>query len=181
MNGQLIQHAHRPPHIYNDDTLYFITTSTYKNAHYLKSATHKTNLRQEMMNLAPEYGITIEAWVILNNHYHLLFHLKQAEHLALFFKRLHGRTATAFNRQDQATGRTFWYGYWDRCIRSDRDYWTRFNYLHYNPIKHGYVQNLRDWPFSSLHTYLEANGLDWLNDCWRSYPIKEFEVEHDEF
>lgn len=138
--ARLIQHAHRLPHIYNDNTFYFITSSTYKNTHYLQPNSHKTNLHQEITNLAPEFGLTIEAWVILNNHYHLLFHLQQAENLSLFLKRLHGRTATAFNRQDKTPGRKFWYNYWDRCIRNEKEYWTRFNYIHYNPIKHSYVK-----------------------------------------
>ncbi|MCP4361286.1 MAG: hypothetical protein GY796_25030, partial [Chloroflexi bacterium] len=75
VRGKLIQHANRPPHIYNDDTIYFITATTYKNAHFLEPDSLKTDLYREMNGLASDYDITIEAWVILNNHYHLLFHL----------------------------------------------------------------------------------------------------------
>jgi putative transposase len=138
-------------------------------------------LQERLFALVPEYGLTLEAWVILNNHYHLLFHLLDGENLSLFFKRLHGQTAVKLNRLDYQSGRQFWYNYWDRCIRNERDYWEHFNYIHYNPIKHGYVQKLRDWPFSSLFSYLEDKGREWLDDCWWSYPSREFEIEDDNF
>ncbi len=171
----------RPPHIYTDDTLYFVTAATLNRAHLLSPSSHKPHLQEQLLTLAPDYNIDLKAWVILNNHYHILFHLTDANKLRRFFQRLHAKTATNFNLWEQQSGRQVWWNYWDRCIRNERDYWTRFNYIHYNPIKHNYVQRLRDWPFSSLFLYLEEQGREWIDDCWRSYPIKEFELDDDDF
>ncbi len=74
-----------------------------------------------------------------------------------------------------------WHNYWDRCIRSERDYWTRFNYIHYNPVKHGYVTRMGDYPFSSVRFYEQAMGLDWLSDVWRTYPCKLLNIDNDIF
>ena len=181
MFGKSVPGLHRPNHIYADDTYYFVTSSVLYRTHLLTPTTHKPYLKERLLTLAPDYSLKIEAWVILNNHYHMLFHLEKSSLLFRFFKHLHGQTSTDFNKWDHQPGRKFWYNYWDRCIRNEQDYWRHFNYIHYNPIKHGYVKQLRDWPFSSLHSYLENKGSEWINDCWRSYPIKEFEINDDDF
>lgn len=55
-----------------------------------------------------------------------------------------------------------WYSYLDTCIRDEAGYWTRFNYIRYNPVKHGYVSRPADWPFSSYRYYLRTRGAAWL-------------------
>jgi len=37
------------------------------------------------------------------------------------------------------------------------------DYIHYNPVKHGYVTEARSWPYSSFARYVEADQypLDW--------------------
>lgn len=172
---------HHPPHIYADDTFYFVTAATLDRARLFAHPRYKLHLQDEILELAPDYGLELKAWVILDNHYHLLFHLAEGRKLFRFFQRLHAKTATTFNEWDQQPGRQVWWNYWDWCIRNERDYWTHINYIHYNPIKHGYVQTLREWPYSSLHGYLEERGREWIDDCWRRYPIREFEVDHDDF
>lgn len=53
--------------------------------------------------------------------------------------------------------------YWEHLIRDDSDYERHVNYIHYNPVKHGYVKHAADWPYSSIHRYIEAGivGQDW--------------------
>jgi putative transposase len=89
--AKLIPSPHRPTHIYADDTIYFVTSSVCQRAHLLTPPTHKPHLQEQVLTLAPEYGLDLRAWVILNNHYHLLFHLSTGENLHRFFKHLHGQ------------------------------------------------------------------------------------------
>lgn len=42
--------------------------------------------------------------------------------------------------------------FWDHVIRNDRDFESHLHYIHFNPVKHGYVKDPRDWKYSS---YLE--------------------------
>jgi putative transposase len=171
---------HNPLHIYTDNVFYFVTGTILHHAHLLAPTLYKQHLQEQLLDLASQYGLDMKAWVILDNHYHLLFSLANGENLTRFIKRLHSKTATTFNQADRQPGRQVWWNYWDWCIRNERDYWQHFNYIHYNPLKHGYVQQLREWPHSSLFTYLVAEGKEWLDDCWRSYPIKEFQVDNDD-
>jgi putative transposase len=53
------------------------------------------------------------------------------------------------------------------------------NYIHNNPVKHGYVAKWQDWPFSSAHWYLEMKGHDWLLENWRDYPVLDYGNDWD--
>ena len=56
--------------------------------------------------------------------------------------------------------------YWEHMIRDDDDMARHADYIHFNPVKHGLVTRVRDWPHSSFHRYV-ADGLlpaDWGGD-----------------
>jgi putative transposase len=172
---------HHPPHIYIDDTWYFITASTYPKKPVLSPDSHKNIVREQLRDLVAEFKLTLAAWVILGNHYHILIKSHSADQLAHFFGRFHGSTAFELNRCDQMRGRQVWHNYWDTCIRSEKDYWTRFNYIHHNPVKHGYVSLMCKWEFSSYHYYLEHKGEEWLADSFRRYPVVDFTDPRENF
>ena len=46
--------------------------------------------------------------------------------------------------------------FWEHAIRSERNLHRHLDYLHYNPVKHGYVGCPRDWPWSSFHRHCRA-------------------------
>ena len=41
--------------------------------------------------------------------------------------------------------------FWEHLIRDDEDYGRHVEYCYINPVKHGLVTRVRDWPFSSFH------------------------------
>jgi putative transposase len=168
-----------PPHVYMDDTWYIITASVYGRYPLLAPAGHKDIMRDLLKALTTEFHIRLSAWVILNNHYHILAKSRTGDDLAQFIGRLHGRASYEINSHDHVRGRQVWHNYWDTCIRTENDYWTRFNYIHHNPVKHGYAGRMEDWPFSSYRYYLEHKGTEWLADTFRLYPIIDFTDSHD--
>jgi putative transposase len=40
-------------------------------------------------------------------------------------------------------------------LRDEADYRRHVDYIHYNPVKHGHVQHVRDWPFSSFRRFVQ--------------------------
>jgi putative transposase len=48
-------------------------------------------------------------------------------------------------------------------IRNDADYAAHVDYIHYNPVKHGFVATARDWPYSSFLNWVERRTYepDW--------------------
>ncbi len=53
--------------------------------------------------------------------------------------------------------------YWEHLIRDDFDYEQHVNYIHYNPVKHGYVNKAVDWPYSTIHDFIDKGilSIDW--------------------
>jgi putative transposase len=51
----------------------------------------------------------------------------------------------------------------EHAIRDEQDLHNHADYIHYNPVKHGYVQAPRDWPWSSFHRYVRSGDypVDW--------------------
>jgi len=172
---------HRPLHIYLDDAWYFITASTISHARYISTEAHLCIWRDAFFELTLKFGITICAWVVLKNHYHIIVQPQQGRDVSKFIGQLHGRTSRAINLLDNAQGRQIWYSYWDTCIRGEIDFWTRFNYIHYNPVKHGYTENPEDWKFSSYRFYLKQEGEEWLANCWLQYHVDGLlQIDSDE-
>ena len=54
--------------------------------------------------------------------------------------------------------------YWEHIIRDDLDYQRHVDYVHVNPLKHGYVKRVEDWPYSTFHQYV-AQGIYLPNWC----------------
>lgn len=170
-----------PPHVFLDDAWYIITSSIYQRHHLLHKEGHKEFLRDQLKAIVTEFNLKLTAWVILDNHYHILIKSKTGAELPKAIGRLHGRVSFELNKRDRSQGRQLWHNYWDTCIRSERDYWTRFNYIHHNPVKHGYVSRMEDWSSSSYRWYLEHKGEEWLADVFRRYPIIDFTDARDAF
>jgi putative transposase len=57
--------------------------------------------------------------------------------------------------------------FWEHTIRDERDFAQHVDYIHFNPAKHGLVQRVRDWPYSSFHRYVREGLLpdDWAGDA----------------
>ncbi len=53
--------------------------------------------------------------------------------------------------------------YWEHLIKDDDDLRHHIEYIHYNPVKHGYVTQAVDWPYSSFHRYVRSGvyASDW--------------------
>ena len=56
--------------------------------------------------------------------------------------------------------------YWEHTIRDDADLERHVDYIHYNPVKHGFAAGVADWPHSSFHRYVTEGILpaDWAGD-----------------
>ena len=76
-------------------------------------------------------------------------------------------------------GRKIWQNYWDYCVRLEKDFWKHFNYIHHNPVKHGYVQKMEEYEFSSHGDWIKKRGEDWMMSIFREHPIIDFTIVPD--
>ena len=158
-----------PPHPFRKVGYYLITAAIIEHALVIDSPDRRTEF--ELFLLEAMRGIQAEtiAWVILPNHYHILVDVESLDSLSATLKYLHGKTSGQWNLEDNLTEkRHVWYKFSDRLMRSEKQLNLTFNYIHYNPIKHGFSDDIYEWPWSSFNLYEESNGRDWLREQWKS-------------
>jgi len=53
--------------------------------------------------------------------------------------------------------------YWEHMLRDETDFIRHIEYIHFNPVKHGLVSSVSDWPYSSFHRFVAAGTYpaDW--------------------
>ena len=123
-------------------------------------------LRNAMSLAIQRHPFTIDAIVILPEHLHALWTLPQGDNdfatrwmlIKTGFSRqiLKGEHCIASRKKKGERG--IWQRrYWEHFIRDERDYNHHVEYIHYNPVKHGYVNRASDWQYSSIHRFI-ANG-----------------------
>jgi len=130
-------------------------------------------LRETVRATRARHPFHIDAWVVLPDHMHCLWTLPAGDaDFALrwkvikfaFAKRL-SKTETCTAAQQRRGERGIWQRrYWEHLIRDERDYERHFDYIHLNPLKHGHVERLEDWPYSSFHRAV-ARGIYPIGWC----------------
>ena len=167
---------HAPPHFPDGRQTYIITAGCYEHRHVLRTATRRIEL-QTALTAAPA---ELHAWVILPNHYHLLATVDLAS-FGEWCRLLHSRLAKDWNREDNTKGRQVWYRFQDRMIHGERHYFASINYIHANPVKHGYVQRADQWAASSLPQYLTEHGRETMIKLWKEYPVMDYGKLWDDY
>ena len=175
----LKKYQHAPAHLFLTDYHYFITAGTQGKKPYFDSDAKKELLFDTICEMLKEDHSELQGWVILSNHYHILVKLKDAFLLPQIIKKIHSKSAVLVNKLSKRTGRKIWYQYWDECVRDEKDFYAKLNYIHFNPVKHGYVEDPESYKFSSYNHYLKIEGINWLEDILKNFPPKKVEGEDD--
>jgi len=172
---------HSPPHLGEEPRLYHITAACFHHEQIITSAERRTAFELSLIGgLSEQPWADVRAWCILPHHYHMLALL----HLPSFAKwvgRLHNTTSTKWNGEDKKRGRRVWYRFADRYIRGEIHYFRTLNYIHANPVLHGFVEKTQDWRWSSFQVYAEKHGRETLVEWWREYPTDGYGKGWDEF
>lgn len=156
MGGIFKVYPHNPPHYFLPDTMYMVTGATLYNRHLLSQDRKKEFILQTLMERTEILGWGLQAWAILNNHYHFVAKAPEnATTLKKLIQQIHSISAIQLNRWDQTPGRQVWYNYWDACLTYERSYLARLHYVHINPVKHCLVESAIDYPFCSYKWFVE--------------------------
>ncbi|WP_265596350.1 hypothetical protein [Verrucomicrobium sp. BvORR106] len=122
----------------------------------------------------------VVAWVILPNHYHVVVQTPDIRAALSVVGRIHGRTAHRWNGEEDQRGRQVWFRCAETIMKSESHFWATLNYVHHNPVKHGYVDKWMDWPYSSAEEYIGQMGEPEASRIWKNYPINEYGRGWDE-
>ena len=172
---------HRPPHRDFEGTHSFIITAAcFEHQPIIGTSLQRlAELETQLAECCERSNAELFAWSILPNHYHLHARTNDIKLLRKEIGKVHGRTAVQWNREDGQVGRKVWFNYFDRDMKSRRHFWATKNYIHNNPVHHGYVSRWQDWPFSSVHQYLDEVGRDEAVRIWNEYPVLDYGKDWD--
>lgn len=143
---------------------YFFTLVTYRRRPILCDALVRSALRNAIQTTRARYPFTIDAWVLLPDHFHCLWTLPVGDaDFALRWNRIKRAVSLAcaadYHRADWMTTSktkhresTIWQRrFWEHCIRNEIDYAKHVDYIYINPVKHALVAQVADWPYSTFH------------------------------
>lgn len=172
---------HAPPHFeYEGEQRFIITASCFEHAPIIgRSRERMSECESELIAICHELDVWLYAWCVLPNHYHLLIRTADVGHFLKRLGRFHGSTSHRWNGEDGERGRKVWFHAVERSMRSVRHYLATLNYIHHNPVKHGYTSTWQEWPFSSAAEYIQRVGREKASEIWKEYPILDYGKDWD--
>ena len=130
---------------------YFFTVVTARRRPLFGDTAACSGLRQAFRRIAEQRPFTVNPIVVLPDHLHCLWTLPPGDADYSTRWRLIKTRVTRW----YGAGHSLWQPrYWEHLIRDDSDYRQHVEYIHYNPVKHGYVTRSSEWPYSSFRRYV---------------------------
>jgi putative transposase len=150
---------------------YFFTV-TLNDRRGVLLVSHITDLREAVRKVRGARPFHIDVWVVLPDHMDCIWTLPENDTdfpgrwraIKIAFSKSLPPTEPRSSIMIRRVERGIWQRrFWEHTIRDDRDYAAHMDYIHFNPVKHGLVSHVGDWPFSSFPRCV-ANGIyprDW--------------------
>lgn len=160
-----------------------ITIVTYKRLPILLKPKSQQILRFVWTDVAKRLPFTTEAICFLPNHIHAMISLPENDwNYSIRIREIKRRFTRAYlksfgeheernkSRVDKKEATIWQRRFWEHTIRDEIDYQNHFDYIHYNPVNHGFVDNVSSWEWSSFHRYVRLGVYD--EDWGSNYSIK---------
>jgi putative transposase len=156
--------------------IYFFTAVTHGRKPLFSSERARACLRHAVAEVKIRRPFEMEAICLLPDHLHTIWKLPMGDRdysqrwneiKGIFVKRFNddpnngGDLSSSRQRKGEVS---FWQRrFREHMIQNEADYGNHLDYLHFNPVKHGLVNSVVDWPWSSFHRYVREGmyPLDW--------------------
>ena len=141
---------------------YFFTVNLLERRRTLLT-NHIADLRAVFRAVRQKHPFHIDAIVVLPDHLHCIWTLPEGDVdystrwqliKAGFARRIVAGERLSPRRQAKGERGIWQRRFWEYVIRDERDFAAHADYIHYNPVKHGYVGRVSDWPYSSFRKYV---------------------------
>ncbi len=133
-------------------------------------------LRGAVAAVRTRHPFRIHGWVVLPDHLHCVISLPEGDSdYALRWRLIKGGFSKGIPpgewrseaRRHRGERGVWQRRYWEHLIRDEADYAAHMDYVHINPVKHGLVAQVSNWPYSTFHR-LVRQGLypaDWAGSA----------------
>jgi putative transposase len=144
---------------------YFFTVNLLQRKNNKLLVEHIQALRHTVAQVKKSYPFIIHAWVVLPEHLHCVIELPERDAdfktrwmlIKMLFSKAIPKTETRSAIRIKRRERGIWQRrYWEHLIKDEADFAAHVDYVHINPVKHGLVKNVVDWPYSTFHRLVKA-------------------------
>ena len=145
---------------------YFFTVNCLQRKNNDCLVRHIALLRAVIAKVKLTHSFTIHAWVVLPEHMHCVIELPEGDAdfakrwmlIKMLFSRALPKNERRSGTRIQRRERGIWQRrYWEHLIKDEKDYQAHMDYVHINPVKHGLVKQVKDWPYSTFHKLVEQD------------------------
>jgi putative transposase len=169
---------------------YFFTLVTHKRRPISSDESARRLLKRSMAEARRQLPFDMFACVLLPDHLHCLWTLpdddddfpKRWSIIKRFFSKAYvangGFAAPIASRRTRKRELGVWQPrYWEHRIRNEEEWYAYRDYIHWNPVKHDYVECPADWPWSSIHRHIQKG---WVDPHWPGAKgLTSLELEYD--
>lgn len=160
----------------HEGRVYFFTVVTYRRQHILTDDNSRILLRVALERVRQDRPFTNLALVLLPDHLHAVWELPPGDSdYATRWRRIKsifttnwlaagGFSAPVSKSRLRREERGVWQRrFFEHTCRDEQDLKRCIDYVHVNPLKHGLVERVVDWPWSTFHGYVESGEYtqDW--------------------
>ena len=155
---------------------YFFTVNLAQRKQNDLLVRHVDELRNACRYTKRCHPMIIEAMVVLPEHLHCIWRLPEGDDdYPLRWRLLKSHFSTQIEKGETVSDsrlrkneRGIWQRrYWEHQIRDETDYQRHLDYIHFNPVKHVYVDKAVDWRYSSIHRWIK---LGIYSEDWAALP-----------
>ena len=164
---------------YIPNAIVFVTCVTKKRKLLFKEKNNRNLLMITINNVKQFHPFELLAYAILPNHIHLLIQTKDNNHdFSKIIQSIKGNFTANYKKQNRVSHPiTLWQErFWDHIIRNEDDLRNHLDYIHWNPVKHGYVNEPNQWEYSSFLDWVEKGVYD---RSWGKDKLPENIVDWD--
>jgi len=146
---------------------YFFTVVTHDRRCFLVDEPSRVCLRAAWQHVRKNHPFEVIALCLLPNHLHCLWRLPEGDNdfskrwmlikkgFTRRYLRAGGHEAGQSLSRRRKRERGLWQRrFWEHQIRDEADLARHVDYVHYNPVKHGLVNDVEDWPWSTYHRFV---------------------------
>jgi len=153
--------------LFIDNTYLFITIVTNKRKKILIK--NIDLLRKSFKECKKKYNFDIFSIVIIPDHIHMIIkpeNINEYPQIIGLIKIYFTKNSNIKYEINNTREANVWQRrFWEHTIKDEKDLYKHLDYIHFNPIKHGYVNKPKEWQYSSFNKFVKLGyyEMDWCN------------------
>ena len=155
---------------------YFFTVVTYHRLPILVTKEARNILRLALKDVKRRFPFSIDAVCLLPDHVHCIWTLPEGDanysvrwgeikriFSTKYQKMMSLNEPRSLSREKRGEAAVWQRRFWEHTLRDEEDFRRHLDYIHYNPVKHGLVERVSEWEWSSFHRYVR---IGWYDAGW---------------